>query len=411
MSATAMLGRLAATAPLFLATGAYTQPLDQAVNAQLQFRAIECRQLLNANPGNVVFLTGQLLEICTRGSPAGGSGNSSSTGGGASTPTSLPGIVQQHLRDAGGRSLQPAAKIAAASADADNVAGRGFFISIEGETLDRDRTAFEDGFNSRLQRATVGVDFGDTKRWIAGVALDASRQDLDFNDGGDSDVESQGITAFGAFLPTDRLSAQFYLGYDRYSYDRRRNGSFTQFNSTGQVDFQSVPGRQSADYKADQYRAGILVSYAQPVAKMLIRPFAGLDWKRIEFGAFSEAGPTGLELTFYDDKITSLQSGIGVGASVALPSGSWVLVPSASISWKHEYENDQRTREVSFVGDTRAQRFTYQTDNPDRDWAEINLGIMAILPNGLQALANYRTITGNSIYQNWAATLGLRIPF
>jgi outer membrane autotransporter protein len=109
--------------------------------------------------------------------------------------------------------------------------------------------------------------------------------------------------------------------------------------------------------------------------------------------------------------VTSFQSKVGLQATVTLNTPSWVIQPVASVSWIHEFENDQRTIEVSFVDDTRAQRFSYLTDSPDRDWGALNLGVVGTLNKRMQAFVNYRAIFGNSMYDNQAVMVGMRVPF
>lgn len=391
------------------------QALDDAVTAELATdkHGVPCGQLLNGSTDTDFLGEGKLGEICNRVLPTPGFGTSSSTGGGAATPTILPSIVQQRLREARGKGKQPTEKVTAASADAVVQFGQrgNFFILAEDQKLDRNVTALEDGFKSKIRGVTAGVDVGITKSLIAGIAFDASWQNLNFNSGGHADIQSYGGVGYGAFLPTDRLSAQFYGGYDHLSFDRQRIATFTEKYKISQLPFNSDPGSQTANYGANAYKAGILIAYDLPIANVTISPFAAVDWRHTQFSTFSETGPTGLELTFHRDRITLLQSNLGVRASVAWRVGSWTFVPQASAGWKHEFENDQRNVEVSFVDDTRSKRFTYQTNAPDRNWGEINAGLIAVLPNGMQASGNYRTIVGNSLFDSRAVMASLRIPF
>ena len=411
-----LLAGLLGTATLSLPIVGHTQSLDDAVNAQLKFSGgIECQRLLDGIPGNTSFLNGELLNICSRGAPQGGSPSSFSTGGGATTPTTLPSIVQQRLREARGKENISKTKVSAASADAAVVGGkrRGFFISAEYEALDREVTTFEDGYDSDIQRLVVGWDFQTTARWAAGFAFDAAQQEGDFKGGGDFEVKSYGLVAFGSFLPTDKTFVQFYGSFVSSSYERNRMGTFTEKNTNGTLNYPKAPvsGSQSTDYDADQFRVGMLAGYDFPIRHVTISPFVGVDWQRTDFDTHSETGITGLELTFYDDEQTSLQSSVGAQASVALRSGSWAVMPQTSFIWKHEFEDDQRDVEVSFVGDTRAKRFTYQTEKPDRNWGEINVGVIAVSPGGLQVFGNYRTLTEHSFFDSDAVTIGLRVPF
>ena len=415
-----LLGTVALVFPI----AGYPQSLNDAVKSQLEIRDfVRCEQLKGGQPNADTYLTGKLGEECTKGGGSTGFPPSISNGGGAATPTTLPSIVQQRLREARGEEKTPATTVSAASADAAVEGGkrRGVFIAGEYESLDREVTTFEDGYDSDIQRLVAGVDFQPAVRWVAGIAFDAAKQKGDFNGGGDFEVKSYGLVGFGSFLPTDKTFVQFYGGFARDSYSRDRMGVFTYLNPDGSPRVPpTLSGIQNADYNADVYSAGILGGYDFPMRNVTISPFVGIDWKRIEFDTYSESGfdtsggasgPSGLELTFYENRQTSLQSSIGVQALVALRAGFWVVVPQASVNWKHEFENDQRTVQVSFVGDRRAKRFTYQTDEPERDWGEINVGVTAVSPGGLQVFGNYRTLVEHAFFDSNVVTVGIRVPF
>jgi outer membrane autotransporter protein len=285
--------------------------------------------------------------------------------------------------------------------------GVGAWGSGEYEALDRDATAFEDGYNSDIWRVTVGADYQFTDRILAGLAFDYYQQDGDFDRGGGFDIKSLGLIGFGSFLPTDKTFIQFYGGYARNEYDRTRIATFTQFSGV----LFSRSGSPNADYDADQYSAGILGGYDFTIRNVTIGPRVGFEWIHTDFETYSEDGGSGLELTFHDDDQTLLQTSVGVQALISFSTDFGVVVPHASFDWKHEFDNDQRTVEVSFVDDTRAKRFTYETENPDRDWFEINAGVVTALPNGLQLFGNYRTIVGHSFFDSHTGTIGLRYSF
>lgn len=275
------------------------------------------------------------------------------------------------------------------------------------EHLDRDATTFEDGYDSGIWRVTVGADYQFTDRILAGLAFDYYQQDGHFDRGGEFDVKSLGLIGFGSFLPAGDTFIQFYGGYARNEYDRTRITIFTQFSGG----LFSRSGAPYAGYDANQYRAGILGGYDVSIGNVTIGPGVGLDWIHTDFEAYGEEGDSGLELTFHDDDQTLLQTRAGVRARISFRTDFGVIVPQASFDWKHEFANDQRTVEVSFVDDTRAQRFTYETGKPDRDWFEINAGVAAALANGVRLFGNYRTMVGHSFFNRHAGTIGLRFPF
>jgi len=290
----------------------------------------------------------------------------------------------------------------------------------EYEDLDRDRTTFEDGYDSDIWRVTIGADYQFTDRIMAGLAFDYYRHDGDFDGGGGFTNDSYGLLAYSTFFPMDQVFIQVVAGYSYKDNERKRIASWEQDGIL--VTGGSIDG----DYNGNEYRLGALAGYDLPVNNITISPRVGLDWRRTEFDSFKEKGrqtrgelvvdvpvegSTGLELRFDDDDQTSLQSRIGVQTSMALRTRFGMVVPQASFDWMHEFDNDQRNVTVSFAEDLRAKQFTYETDNPDRDWFEINAGVVTALPIGLQVFCNYRTIVGHSFLDSHAGMIGLRYTF
>ena len=94
-----------------------------------------------------------------------------------------------------------------------------------------------------------------------------------------------------------------------------------------------------------------------------------------------------------------------------MASGRDLQRPQASVDWKHEFENDRRTVNVSFAEDMSNMQFVYMTESPDRNWAEINLGVAAAFPGGVQSFVNYRVTVGHTYLESHAITLGGRLAF
>jgi outer membrane autotransporter protein len=292
----------------------------------------------------------------------------------------------------------------------------------EYEDLDRDRTRFEDGYDSDIWRVTVGADYQFTDRFVAGLAFDYYRHDGDFDGGGGFTNDSYGLLAYSTFLPMEQVYMQVFAGYARKDNERRRISSWDLNNilvTGGSID---------SDYNGNEYQLGALAGYDFPINNVTISPRVGFDWRRLEYDSHKETGsakegsliedgdiqlgdPTGLELRFDDDGQTSLQTRIGVQTSVALRTNFGIVVPQASFDWMHEFKNNQRDVDVSFVEDLNKTRFTYETAKPERNWFEINAGVVTALPNGLQLFGNYRTIVGHSFFDSHAGTIGLRFSF
>jgi uncharacterized protein YhjY with autotransporter beta-barrel domain len=372
----------------------HAQTLDEAVNAQLGFVSIECEGLLEGNPANVMYLSGELLVICTRGVPSGGPGPSNSTGGGAATPAVVPAIVEERLRE----------EI--------HEVGRGFFFTAEYEQLDREVTTFEDGYDSNVARLIIGADRQIGKRWIAGVTAEVSRQEGDFLGGGQFGNNFYGIVGFGSFVSGNRVFVDVYGGYAAQSLERERVATFVQLNSQGQFSFGRI-GLPYASFGADTYTAGLVFGYDGAIDNVRFGPRIGADWVQIDYDRYSETEmmDSGLALSFHDDEVTSLLSTVGVEGSVAISMDFGVLVFQQSFSWRHEFANKQRDVEVSFVEDSRPKRFTYKTEPPDTDFYDFNVGLVFALNNDVQVMVEYSTLVSHDFFESDTISAGFRKEF
>jgi hypothetical protein len=52
--------------------------------------------------------------------------------------------------------------------------------------------------------------------------------------------------------------------------------------------------------------------------------------------------------------------------------------------------------------------FSFQTENPARNWAIINLGVSYVMPQGIQAFVNFSTVQGNRNFESYGGNIGLR---
>ena len=168
-------------------------------------------------------------------------------------------------------------------------------------------------------------------------------------------------------------------------------------------------GHTSADYSENQYTAGVLAGYDQPFGNVTVGPRLGLAFSYEDFESIKEEGDTGLELRYNNLNQTSVQSSLGVQASVGFETAYGVVVPQAAVAWVHEYANNDRNIDARLVEAPAAPSFTFQREPPARDWASIGLGVSALLPNGLQPFVQFATIQGNENFVTYGGTAGVRL--
>jgi uncharacterized protein YhjY with autotransporter beta-barrel domain len=288
--------------------------------------------------------------------------------------------------------------------------GLGFFATGLVEALNRDITTYQDGYKSTILGFTAGTDYRFNRQTIAGITVNYANTQGDFDSGGAFNTNSIGTTLFASYLPTDRSFVQVTGGYTRNNYlVSRLATAFVQGVAPGPS--RTLSGYASSNSDADVFSLSAIAGYDHPIGRWTVGPRLGLNYNNTHIGDFAENGSSGLELKYNDQWVNSLQSVLGVQAQAAFSTNFGVLVPQFNADYIHEFANSQRALNVAFVQDNRTNpfRFTFQNDPPDRNFFNLGLGLIAVLRNGLQPWVHFRAMTGNSQFQDYAGTFGLRV--
>ena len=169
-------------------------------------------------------------------------------------------------------------------------------------------------------------------------------------------------------------------------------------------------GHAPADYSENQYTAGVLAGYDKPFGNAMIGLRLGLAFSHEDFESIKEDGDTGLELRYNNLNQTSVQSSLGVQASVSFETAYGIVVPQAAVAWVRRVRQQRPQHRCSqLVEAPDAPSFTFQRERPARDWASIGLGVSALLPNGLQPFVQFATIQGNENFVSYGGTAGVRL--
>jgi outer membrane autotransporter protein len=348
--------------------------------------------------------TGPLTNNC-RGIPPTGS----ASGGTAATTTEQRlGESEEQRRE--GRRL---AERRAGRGGTTEQPGTGFGIFVNGDYqfLNKDNTRFETGFEQHTAGTTVGVDYSFRGRAILGVALNYAHEFGDFSGvGGGFDNDAYGITFYGSVVPLDNFFVDGFIGYTRkeYSFDRRVH---LEVPDAGGGPSLVALGRTEADTSSDEFHTGVTLGYDFVVRNFTVGPRLGLNYSDMRISGYKERGQTGLELIYDNQNIDSLTMSVGAFASMAVSTGFGVLVPQATAEYVHEFLNDQRTVGFTFLYTPSRPRFLFQTDKPDRDFFNIGLGTVLVLPGGKSVFVNVRQLLGYEDRTATTVTAGLRIPF
>ncbi len=223
--------------------------------------------------------------------------------------------------------------------------GLGFFATGRVESLNRDITRFQDGYQSTILGFSAGVDYRVSKTFVAGMLGNFSNTGGDWRGGGTFSTNSYGWLAFAHILPTERTFIQVTGGYTRNNYLVNRLATAVVTANVPQNN-RIVDSFASSNSNGDVANAGVLAGYDHPFGRFIIGPRAGVYYTRTHIGSYAENGGGGIGLAYGNQDIDSLQSTFGLFGSTAYSTRFGVLVHQVSADYVHEFMNHQLLRRL-----------------------------------------------------------------
>ena len=417
---------LAAVCAVAASTSVQAQVLDDEVERLL---SNQCAGL-QLERGNVLETGPNLTRICNFPPGVG-----SSSGGGAASPQgstlSLQNIlVEQRLERARKKGkhepstsayLPFRATLLNASlvdfAETDDPAGSGspaaprrfdVFASGTYESLDRNTTPFEDGYDSSVKAGSVGADYRFSDTLVAGLLLGYRKQDGDFLGGGRLEMTTFEPTLYASILPSPETFLDVVASFGSEDSDTERN---VFFEIVGTDPPATASGLAASSPGSTVYSGGAQFGYDKPLKAFTIGPRIAVSYRHTTIDGYAETGGTGLELRVDERSVESLQGVLGFYGSVALSSKSAVFLPQLGLQYVHEFEDEASIVTAELAEDLRgptALPFTYQTSVPDADFFHVDAGFAAVLANGIQPYLNIRVMFGNDNFDSVGGTIGVR---
>ncbi len=292
----------------------------------------------------------------------------------------------------------------------------GAFLNGSFTTGDKDSTDFEPGFDFDSWGLTAGVDYRLMENLVLGLALGYSDTETDLDDSaGDVDADGYALSLYGIYN-LEALYIDAIATYGQQDYETVRRVRYT-------VD---VPVNQTflGDSDSDEYALSLGAGYDFNRSGFTYGPYLQFNYLNTEIDGYTERPArlnpdpgSGLALAFDDQDIESFTSVVGGQASYAVGTGFGVLRPHVRLDWEHEYSNDQRLIKARFLNvpdDPAAivnNRILIPTEDPDRDFFNLGLGVSATFPRGIMAFVDYATILGLEDIDLHQIAGGLRLEF
>lgn len=408
-------GTIAAVAGLAISYPANAQTLSEQLvsltNDGCQGLGIPPSSIPNPDLGPQM----QITCLFTSAGPGSGGGTNSASGGSSGGGGAGSYAVRRRLKELreGEDDDKQASENQVASLAETSIAQESFssgkfslFISGDFDVSNRDTTTFESGYDSNIWAVTVGGDYRITDALTAGIAANIGQQSGDFSSGGEFDTTTYGAVVYASYYPTalPGYFADLVLGYARKNFevDRFTNGIFNGVTTLG---------ISSSDTNGNELSSRLLLGKDFASGRFTFGPRAGVNFQVTDIDEATETGTTGLELVYDKRTVESLQSVLGVQATTAISTGIGVISPQLAFEWVHEFRSDQEGIDARFAQDLRPNpaKFSFQNEKPDRDVFNTRLGLVLVLPKGIQAFAEGRALVGHSFFTTFGGAIGMRL--
>ncbi len=288
--------------------------------------------------------------------------------------------------------------------------GWGWFVTGAVGFGERDATAQEDEYDYDSNGATFGADYQFDGGLVLGTAVGLSRFDVDFTDlsagtlastaaGGSIEVDGYSLSLFGLAQLGRRLTIDGVFVYGNNDYDSVRNVSYSAgAAATGRGAGLVVDRAILGTTDSNQYAAGVNLGTLFNWGATTLYLDGGFNWLDIEIDGYTEDDPAqngGLNLTFDEQNIESRQARLGLHLTRAFSGRSAVVSPFIQLDWRHEYENAALIQRANYANAFNTidpnLDLVFQTDAPDEDFYEADIGVVFVLRNNFQLVLDYRT--------------------
>jgi len=287
----------------------------------------------------------------------------------------------------------------------------GIFVNGHLGFGDKSPTANESGFDFNTIGLTGGADYRFTDTFIAGLALgyQLSKADLQA-DGGEIELQGLNLGLYATYYQPKVFYFDIFYSYGISDYDNSRpiayNIAGTQINQMAS----SNPG-------GEQHILSLSGGYHFNFNKLTLTPTVRIDSIETSIDSFEETTSTpealgsGLGIGLTDQTISSLTLAFGgqLALEVNLASGT-VLVPQLNLEWVMETDNKQRLLSGYFVEDRGQERFSLATDEADKNYLNLGLGLAAQLATDTAAFINYETLVLSDVTSH-SIMAGVRLEF
>ena len=220
---------------------------------------------------------------------------------------------------------------------------------------------------------------------------------------GSMDVDGYTLSVYGTYYHTEKS----YL-------DAIASVGWNDFSNTRAVDIgiSTIPSAKiTGDTDGLEYALSIGGGYDFNLNGLSIGPFARINYINADIDSYAEETSTGFELDYDSQDVESLTSMLGGQISYPISTSSGIFTPLLRVEWAHEFKDDSRFITARFLDDPTSTSFRLHTDDPDRDYFNLGVGLSATFAAGRSAFVYYETVLQQEDIRQQSIAAGVRLTF
>ncbi|NWB49659.1 autotransporter outer membrane beta-barrel domain-containing protein [Pseudomonas gingeri] len=252
------------------------------------------------------------------------------------------------------------------------------------------------GYHARYSGFLLGADAALNDSWRAGGLFSYTKTTV--NNDGDNAGSSADVKSYGLFGYASYQANPWYLdlslGAIQHQYDTQREINFSGFN-----------GAAKGQHDGMQYIASAVAGYpidlGPGLAHTILTPIAGLTYSTLRQDSYTESGGNGAALHLDSSNSTSLKSDLGAKLERSFATSYGSVVPSAQLTWRHEYHDNGLQSVANFAADTSgATSFSSPGAKAIADTGVLALGVTLLHSENFSVGAKYTLEAANGYTAN-----------
>jgi len=241
---------------------------------------------------------------------------------------------------------------------------------------DQDANNSFTGFDYTTGGFGIGFDKLFNDGLLGGISYGQSHTNVDIDsEGGDGDIDSYLFSLYGSLF-SDKYYLDVALSYGKESYKSHRN-----------IEFGALNRRAVSDHDGDLYSAYSEAGYSIEMDKLIVQPFAALQYSYLDEESYRESGAGALNLVVDGRETDSLVSDLGLRFNRPFAKDDLVFIPELSVAWRHDFDIDDRHINAAFEG---APDVSFTTESHDMDdGILIGIGVTVMNRSGMSMYVRY----------------------